>query len=171
MVFDGDRFVGVGGLAIGAVGAAVVTLPKRTLEAVPERQAIKGLRSFELKDAEIFKRLERGRDVQDCRDALDTPDLRLFLLMGESGVGKSSLLQTGLMPNFGKVGFVGVYVKLTNREPLESIGKALKLETSGSLVDMLRSAAEKVGRPFVALLGGNYSGSRFRFLNHRERYR
>ena len=38
---------GMGGLAIGAVGAAIVTLPKRTLEAVPERQAIKGLRSFE----------------------------------------------------------------------------------------------------------------------------
>ena len=40
---------GMGGLAIGAVGAAIVTLPKRMLEAVAERQAIKGLRSFEQK--------------------------------------------------------------------------------------------------------------------------
>jgi hypothetical protein len=106
---------GMGGLAIGAVGAAIVTLPKRVLSPVPEMQAIKGLRSFEMKDAEIFKRLERGRDVQDCLDALDTPDLRLFLLMGESGVGKSSLLQAGLMPNLGQVGLAGVYVKLGDR--------------------------------------------------------
>lgn len=144
--------LGMGGILVGAVGAAIVTLPKRTLEAMPERQAIKGLRSFELKDAEIFKRLERGRDVQEVLDAVDTADLRLFVLMGESGVGKSSLLQAGLMPNLGQVGFVGVYVKFTNREPLESIAKALKLDAAGSLVEMLRSAVGKTGKPIVLML-------------------
>ena len=151
--------LGMGGILVGAVGAAIVTLPKRTLEAVPERQAIKGLRSFELKDAEIFKRLERGRDVQDCLDALDTPDLRLFLLMGESGVGKSSLLQAGLMPNFGKVGLAGVYVKLGDRDPMIVIRKAIRKEIwkevgecEGSLVEMLRSAGDRAGKPIVLML-------------------
>ena len=145
-------WLGMGAIGVSAVGAAIVTLPKRTLEAMPDRQAIKGLRSFELKDAEIFKRLERGRDVQEVLDAVDTADLRLFVLMGESGVGKSSLLQAGLLPNLGAMGFVGVYVKLSNREPLDSIGRALGFAGSGSLVEMLRSAVAKVGKPIVLIL-------------------
>ncbi len=145
-------WLGMGAIGVGAVGAAIVTLPKRTFEPVPDRQAIKGLRSFELKDAEIFKRLERGRDLQEVLDAVDTADLRLFVLMGESGVGKSSLLQAGLLPNLGQVGFVGMYVKFTNREPLDSIGKVLGVQESGSLVEMLRSAVAKAGRPIVLIL-------------------
>ena len=143
---------GMGGIAVGAVGAAIVTLPKRTLEAMPERQAIKGLRSFEFKDAEIFKRLERGRDVQECLDAIDTEDLRLFLLMGESGVGKSSLLQAGLMPNFGKIGMGGVYVKLGDRDPIVVIRKALGGSEGEDFVGMLRSAVAKNGKPIVLIL-------------------
>ncbi|MEB3295117.1 MAG: hypothetical protein VKJ24_18320, partial [Synechococcales bacterium] len=145
-------WLGMGGFGATAVGAAIVTVPKRTLEPVPERQAIKGLRSFEQKDAEIFKRLERGRDLQEVMDALDTVDLRLFVLLGESGVGKSSLLQAGVMPSLGQVGFAGVYVKFTNREPLESIAKALGIEPPGTLVEMLRSAVGKVGKPIVLML-------------------
>ncbi|MBW4419923.1 MAG: hypothetical protein KME13_11940 [Myxacorys californica WJT36-NPBG1] len=145
-------WMGMGGVTIGAVGAAVVTLPKRILEPVPERQAIKGLRSFEQKDAEIFKRLERQRDVQDCLDALDTEDLRLFLLMGESGVGKSSLLQAGLMPNLGQVKLTGVYVKLSDRDPIELIRKALGAGRDEAFVAMLRSSAEKAGKPIVLIL-------------------
>ena len=145
-------WMGMGGVAIGAVGAAIVTLPKRTLEPVPERQAIKGLRSFEQKDAEIFKRLERQRDVQDCLDALDTKDLRLFLLMGESGVGKSSLLQAGLMPNLGQVKLAGVYVKLGDRDPIELIRKALEVGEAETFVAMLRMAVEKTGKPIVLIL-------------------
>jgi tetratricopeptide (TPR) repeat protein len=144
-------WTGMGGMAVGSVGAAIVTLPKRTLEPVPERQAIKGLRSFEQKDAEIFKRLERGRDVQDCLDALDTEDLRLFLLMGESGVGKSSLLQAGLMPNLGQVGLGAVYVKLGDRDPIVLIRKALGAREE-PFVEMLQSAVEKAGKPIVLIL-------------------
>ncbi len=70
-------WLGMGAIGVGAVGTAIVTLPKRTLVAMPDRQAIKGLRSFELKDAEIFKRLERGRDLQEVLDAVDTADLKV----------------------------------------------------------------------------------------------
>jgi tetratricopeptide (TPR) repeat protein len=143
-------WMGMGGLAIAAVGAAVVTLPKRTLEPMPERQAIKGLRSFELKDAEIFKRLERQRDVQECLDALDDRELRLFLLIGESGVGKSSLLQAGLMPNLGQVGCV--YVKLGDRDPMSLIRKAVGVGEGEEFVAMLRSAVARAGQPIVLIL-------------------
>lgn len=145
-------WMGMGRLAIASVGAAVVTLPKRTLEAMPERQAIKGLRSFELKDAEIFKRLERQRDVQECLDALDDHELRLFLLIGESGVGKSSLLQAGLMPNLGRVGLGCVYVKLGDRDPISLIRKALGVGEEEEFVAMLRSAVVRAGQPIVLIL-------------------
>jgi hypothetical protein len=142
--------MGMGGIAIASVGAAISTLPKRTLEPVPERQAIKGLRSFEQKDAEIFQRLERQRDLQECLDALNTEDLKLFLLLGESGVGKSSLLQAGLMPNLVQ-GRRGVYVKLGDRDPLVVIRKAFGVGEA-PLVEMLRAAVEQAGQPIVLIL-------------------
>jgi tetratricopeptide (TPR) repeat protein len=143
--------MGMGGIAIASVGAAIVTLPKRTLEPVPERQAIKGLRSFEQKDAEIFQRLERQRDVQECLNALDMEDLKLFLLLGESGVGKSSLLQAGLLPNLGQRRRAGVYVKLGDRDPLVVIRRALGVEAA-PFVAMLRAAVEQAGQPIVLIL-------------------
>ncbi len=145
--------LGLAGLTVGAVGAAVVTLPKRrSMEPVAERQAIKGLRSFELKDAEIFKRLERQKDVQDCLAALEDKALRLGILTGESGAGKSSLLQAGVMPRLGDSGFEGVCVKLGDREPIGVIRRALKGTEGEEFVPMLTGAVERAGKPIVLIL-------------------
>ena len=144
--------LGLAGIAAGAVGAAVITLPKRrSLEIIPERQAIKGLRSFEEKDAEIFKRLERQKDVQECLDTLQDPELRLAFLMGESGAGKSSLLQAGLMPRLPEAKFQGVYVKLGDRDPIALIRRALKASEE-EFVPMLANAVTRAGQPIVLIL-------------------
>ena len=145
--------LGLGGIAVSAVGAAVVTLPKRrSPEITPERQAIKGLRSFELKDAEIFKQLERQKDVQECLDALSDPELRLAILTGESGAGKSSLLQAGLMPRLAEVDFQGVYVKLGDRDPVSLIRRALAAPEDEAFVPMLTNAVARTGKPIVLIL-------------------
>jgi tetratricopeptide (TPR) repeat protein len=145
--------LGVGTIAAGAVGAAVLTLPKgRSGEATQERQAIKGLRSFELKDAEIFKRLEREKDVRECFEALRDSELRLGILMGESGAGKSSLLQAGLMPRLGEANFQGVYVKLGDRDPISLIRKALTAPEGEEFLPMLENAVERAGKPIVLIL-------------------
>jgi tetratricopeptide (TPR) repeat protein len=145
--------LGLAGIGAGAVGAAVRTLPKdRSSEATPERQAIKGLRSFELKDAEIFKRLEREKDVRECFDALRDADLRLGILMGESGAGKSSLLQAGLMPRLGEANFQGVYVKLGDRDPISLIRKALAAPEGEAFLPMLENAVGRAGKPIVLIL-------------------
>lgn len=152
-------WLGMGGLGVAAVGTAMLTLPKRKPDdpaLMQERQAIKGLRSFELKDAAIFTQLQRQRDVQECFDAVRDQGLRFGVLMGESGCGKSSLLQAGLLPRLrGEAApLLGVYVKLSDRDPISLIRSELQLEAGSpeEFVPMLAAAVAQAGKPIVLIL-------------------
>lgn len=155
---------GLGGLGGLTVVAAAVTLPKKPGAEVDTSQnrAIKGLRSFELKDADIFAKLQRQRDVQECYEAVTAPTFRFGVLMGESGCGKSSLLQAGLLPKLMGEGAThrGVYVKMGDRSPLDAIRAALIKELGEAAVgdaktDFLTTvtqAAQVAGKPLVLVL-------------------
>ena len=86
-----------------AVAVAVFIKPKLpSTTPLGERTAIKGLRAFAQKDAAIFRKLERDRDINSCLAMLRDGEFRIGILWGESGNGKSSLLQAGLMPELTK---------------------------------------------------------------------
>ncbi|MBP0030301.1 NACHT domain-containing protein [Roseofilum sp. Guam] len=122
-------------IPMAAVGVAVVTMPRslprqESEEAVKEHRAIKGLRPFTKEDAEIFRRLERQQDLQRCCEALESQSFRFGHLVGESGCGKTSFLQAGLVPLWQERGKRAVYVRFSNKNPLEAVQKVIVKQLS-----------------------------------------
>jgi WD40 repeat protein len=70
----------------------------------PKRSPYRGLAPLDVADAAVFF----GRDVEILRglDVLrglrDSPDKRLFVILGASGTGKSSFLRAGLLPRLAR---------------------------------------------------------------------
>jgi hypothetical protein len=58
--------------------------------------ALKGAASFTPEDAELFSQLGRGSDLEQLRAWVLDDQKPLIVLMGESGVGKTSLLRAGI---------------------------------------------------------------------------
>ncbi|MDJ0661996.1 MAG: hypothetical protein QNJ42_21295 [Crocosphaera sp.] len=99
-----------------AVTIAVFNKPKLTSTApLGEQIAIKGLRAFTKEDAEIFRELERNTDIKNCLLMLKDREFRIGILYGESGCGKSSFIQAGLIPELSKEEseYVGIYINCT----------------------------------------------------------
>lgn len=119
------------------IAAVIVAIraPTRKAEApvahFAERSAIKGLRPFGRKDAELFARLQREQDLRGCLEAITERDFRFGILCGESGSGKTSFVQAGLWPRFAeqKTPHRAIYVKFTDWDPLDSIRQALMEQT------------------------------------------
>ncbi len=107
---------------------------KRSISIEPEypgfslgRSVIKGLRSFEFEDAEIFTRLQREHVLRECLETITHADFRFGFLYGESGCGKSSFLQAGIWPmvNNHSESHHCIYVKFTDLDPFETIRAAV----------------------------------------------
>lgn len=136
------------------VAALVFAIRARSQKGPPgfdpaERSAIKGLRPFTFEDEEIFARLQREDKLRECLNAITDPDFRLGILYGESGCGKTSFLQAGLwsmMPKYS-ASHQCIYVKFTDRDPLETIREAAIKQTGTS-----REATGETG--LLALLEG-----------------
>jgi tetratricopeptide (TPR) repeat protein len=127
-----------------------------------ERTAIKGLQSFGSGDVEIFSRLERNQDLRSCLSLLEDDNFRLGILWGESGCGKTSFLQAGLIPELTKRGQMqGIYIQFSDKEPLitvkKALNKTLKLALSNEeleqldLLSFLRKAIEVSQKPLILL--------------------
>ncbi|NEP02072.1 MAG: hypothetical protein F6K58_26140 [Symploca sp. SIO2E9] len=140
----------VGGVFIAALIVAVRTMPPEVEEdKFKEHKAIKGLRPFTEGDAEIFSRLQRHHDLEDCLNALKNPSFNFGYLVGESGCGKTSFLQAGLLPKLEEnINECGVYIRFSNQEPLEKVRKELIKQFS--LESQLASITEEKGS-FLAL--------------------
>ena len=154
-------------IPIAAVGVAVVTMPRslpqqESEEAGAEHRAIKGLRPFTKEDAEIFRRLEREQDLQRCCDALESQSFRFGHLVGESGCGKTSFLQAGLVPLWQERGKRAVYVRFSNQNPLEAVQKAIVKQLSltvpppvapepRALIGLLKHVMQENQTPLVLL--------------------
>ncbi len=127
----------------------------------PEWTAIKGLRAFTSKDAEIFKRLQRESDLNRCVESIANGDFRFGILMGLSGCGKTSFLRAGLLPRLKEPGYNlrGVYVRFSDEEPLKTIRKAIAkaLEIpldwlEGDFLQLVTKAVEAARSPVVLFL-------------------
>ncbi|HAC62744.1 MAG TPA: hypothetical protein DCF68_04225 [Cyanothece sp. UBA12306] len=127
-----------------AVLVAVFNKPKLPLNPpLGEQIAIKGLRSFTQKDSAIFRKLERNQDISSCLSMLKDREFRIGILWGESGCGKSSFLQAGLMPELttDQSNYRGIYLKFTAKNPIEIVKneviKALNLKPQSNEYDDL----------------------------------
>ncbi|RKH75328.1 hypothetical protein D7Y13_44770, partial [Corallococcus praedator] len=92
-------FIGV--IFLAAIAIAIKTMPRAAnleVKEGAERKVIKGLRSFTLEDADVFAKLQRDQSIQTCLESLKAKEFRFGILMGESGCGKTSFLQAGVLP-------------------------------------------------------------------------
>ncbi|MDJ0687977.1 MAG: hypothetical protein QNJ41_05675 [Xenococcaceae cyanobacterium MO_188.B32] len=81
--------------------------------------------------------------------------------MGESGCGKNSFLQAGIIPQLTKPesNHRGVYIRFDNRDPLETIGKALvddlnlpeAPDNNRTFLQLLSLAVETADKPLVLI--------------------
>lgn len=85
------RWFWIGEVAILGIALtiAVRTMP-RALPAskadTADRKAIKGLRPFDVDDAEMFAQLQRQQNLRDCLDTITAETFRFGILHGESGL-------------------------------------------------------------------------------------
>jgi hypothetical protein len=87
--------------------------------------AIKGLLAFDMADEEVFARLQRHNELLECAQAITGQNFRFGILSADSGNGKTSFLQAGLLPTLQKRGHHCVYLKFAELDPVISIKQAL----------------------------------------------
>ncbi|MGB5595961.1 MAG: tetratricopeptide repeat protein [Crocosphaera sp.] len=143
-----------------AVLIAVFNKPKLTSDSpVEEQVAIKGLRPFTQKDAEVFSKLQRNKSINACLGMLQDREFRIGILWGESGCGKSSFVQAGLMPKLTieESQYRGIYIKFSDKSPLETVKKeivrSLKLNTQDAesldFLGVCEQGIKTVGKPLI----------------------
>jgi hypothetical protein len=148
---------------VTAIAVAVRTMPKSAADATDftERKAIKGLRPFSAEDAEIFAQLQRNRSLKECLESITSSTFRFGILMGESGSGKTSFLQAGLLPKLSTSQGThrAVYVKFADRPPIDAIRSALAEQlklpkekvAAADLLTLLTVATEAIAKPLILL--------------------
>lgn len=114
-----------------AVVAAVRQKNRFIVAPVPDRRAIKGLRSFEQDDGEVFRHLQREVQIHECLQAFASQSFHFGVLSGASGSGKTSFLRAGLQYRLAQLdGYCAVHVAFSNRDPFDSVRLALLQQTS-----------------------------------------
>ncbi|NJN90983.1 MAG: hypothetical protein HC878_11830, partial [Leptolyngbyaceae cyanobacterium SL_5_14] len=167
----------LGLIFIAAIATAVRTMPRPIAEAsdFTERKAIKGLRPFSAEDAEIFAQLQRNRSLKECLESFTSDSFRFGILMGESGSGKTSFLQAGLLPRLSTSESThrAVYIKFADRHPIDTIRAALTEQLKlpkeqvamADLLELLAAAEEAIAQPLILLFD---QFEQF-FVHHRHR--
>ncbi len=155
--------VALGAVFVAALVVAVRSLPRLQPEAADakERKTIKGLRPFTKDDAEIFARLQRQRELQECLEVVTSKEFRFGILVGESGCGKTSFLQAGLLPQLStpEATHRAIYVKFSDRPPITTITQAVVEQLSltakpawdSDLLAMLSEVTAGISQPLVLL--------------------
>ena len=119
----------------------------------------KHLNWFTREDAEVF--FGRGREIRDLYEAVTLPDAApIVLLLGATGVGKSSLLAAGLAPRLeatheviylrrdGAQGLAGTLARAFEAAGSEGDGAAADLDLGAAW----RAREEAAGKPLVVIL-------------------
>lgn len=112
-----------------------------------EGQAFRGLLPFLPADRDLF--FGREREIQALLTMTGGPDFRFGVLHGESGSGKTSLLQAGLVPRWWESGTVPLYCR-SSRDPLGTLeeearrASLLSREQAESLPAYLNRVAENM---------------------------
>jgi tetratricopeptide (TPR) repeat protein len=124
-----------------------------------ERSSIKGLYAFDLADAQLFARLQRETSIQDCLHAITDRSFRFGVLSGDSGCGKTSLLQAGLWPRLVEQGHRCVYIRFSDSDPLTAVRRAVAEQLprpdgthdGAQTAAAIQSAAQADPKPLVLL--------------------
>lgn len=129
-------------------------LPHRPLPAEPYRF----LSRYREEDAEIF--FGRNRSLRDVYEQVTSDDgAGVVLFYGQTGVGKSSFLDAGLVPRLRWTHGVRYLRREAYRSLLATLRHHLAAELAGvdadddaTLADLWLGVEEKLGRPIVAIL-------------------
>src|SRR5262249_37942622 len=100
------------GTALVCLGLAARRILREGVPPLAEEEAklaLKGAASFTPEDAELFAQLGRGDEVEQLRAWIVDDQNPFLVLMGESGVGKTSLLRAGLPHALGKGDLETIY--------------------------------------------------------------
>lgn len=122
-------------------------LPEQELPESPYRH----LRRFSRQDAEVF--FGRGHQIRELYDRLTAPRAAPILLFyGQSGVGKSSLLDAGLIPRLEQEYEVR-YLRRTESGLLDTLGLAFLPEAADQPIETAwRVKEEQTGKPLIVFL-------------------
>jgi Novel STAND NTPase 1 len=77
---------------------------------------------FEVIDHQLFA--DRDDDLNNVRKMIDK-GTKLFLILGESGIGKSSFLNAGLIPDLINDEFLPIYIRATNQDIIATMKSEL----------------------------------------------
>ena len=161
-------WVAVGGIFLAALVIAVRKIQRQppSIPDVTKPKVTKGVQAYTntKEDADIFARLERERDLRECLESITKDTFRIGILTGESGVGKTSFLQAGIIPQLTKAesSHRGVYTSFSNQEPIVTICRALAEELQLSttetteindrdLLGIFSLAVDTVDKPLILI--------------------
>jgi len=72
--------------------------------------------------------LGRARDIRQSLAKITSSEFRFGYISGEAGVGKTSLLRAGIIPEIKKSGWIVLHVLRLGNDPRKAIAKAIQLE-------------------------------------------
>lgn len=140
---------------------ALLTKESKTIYSTPTVSIIKGLLPYTntQEDSEWFAKLQRGHILQDALTFCRQGDYPFGILSGESGTGKTSFLQAGLLPNLEKLNYRPIYVKFRDAPPLESIQQSFSEFVNGNssnhsqkLSEIITQAKDSDSRSIILIL-------------------
>jgi len=109
------------------------------------------LNRFTSKDAEIF--FGRGRDVRELYQKLIfAGNAPVILLYGQSGAGKSSMLDAGLRPRIERERHVVMESRLAERGLRGTLEHLLQVPPEGSLKEQWVALEAEHGKPMIVIL-------------------
>lgn len=122
------------------------------------KRPYKFLDYYETGDSDIFF----GRTLDAAQIAQKALSHRLMVVFGKSGVGKTSILKAGMMPQLDKHGFSPIYVRTTDdavksikrcvHERLQLTGLGSHWDSKASLRVCLQNAEDRIKQTLVIIL-------------------
>ena len=102
-------------------------------------------------DADIFK--GREREIEQLHQKINGKK-NISLLIGNSGIGKTSLIRAGLFPRLEKMGWNYIWTRVLNPNPVGGVLKDINAymnESSDDLLSSIKKLSEKNKKTIIAI--------------------